>query len=77
MAKTCMSQSPDPVTRLLYMQKDFADVIKFKEFEMEKLSWIIWVGPMQSIMKVPVRERRGQEGQGQRHLTVEAEVAVK
>lgn len=34
-----------PVYVTLYGHWDFADVSKLKDFEMERLSWIIWVDP--------------------------------
>ena len=38
---------PKPVNVTLYGKRDSADVIKVKNLEM-RLSWIIWVGSIQS-----------------------------
>lgn len=40
----CKSLELETVNVTLYGKKDFADVIKVKDLEMERLSWIIRVG---------------------------------
>lgn len=42
MPQTFTSQSPERVTILLFLAKDFADGDYVQNFEMGRLSWIIW-----------------------------------
>lgn len=34
---------------LIYTVKETADVIKVQDLKMGKLTWIMWVGPMESL----------------------------
>lgn len=42
-------------------KRDFADAMKVKDFEMESLAWIIWVGPILPTESLKIK-KEGREG---------------
>lgn len=66
-----------PVNMLPYTAKNFADVIKLGIFflswdlEMEKLSWIIWVGPNTRIL---IRRKWESQSGKKSHVITEREM---
>lgn len=69
------SKSLEPVNVTLYAKK-IADVIKIKDFDIGRLSWIIWMEPKCNDKLLYKRKADMRDRKGEGNVTIEAEIVV-